>query len=69
MKLTSLNKLISFLIISMLLSTANAEEEINIWDKKDDKEIIDKPNNSIDTTLNQLPKLEKVETTNQSNRN
>ena len=63
MKLTSLNKLISFLIISMLLSTANAEEEINIWDKKDDKEIIDKPNNSIDTTLNQLPKLEKVETT------
>ena len=63
MKLTSLNKLISFLIISMLFSTANAEEEINIWDKKDDKEIIDKPNNSIDTTLNQLPKLEKVETT------
>ena len=47
----------------MLLSIANAEEEINIWDKKDDKEIIDKPNNSIDTTLNQLPKLEKVETT------
>ncbi len=47
----------------MLFSTANAEEEINIWDKKDTKEIIDKPKNSIDTTLNQLPKLEKVETT------